>query len=287
MKLFRYTPKGQEQTVRCALELPDGRQADITSLVCDLDASFWRSQREKALQNYLQAGCPNFTTVPSEIEFLPPVPMPSKIVCAGLNYKAHKAEFQAESVPEPALFLKAPSAFCAPFSPTLLPPNAECLDYEVELALVIKTPLKNATLEEARKAIAGYTLLCDYSERHFQLECSGQWTKGKSYDSFAPLGPYLVSPDEFEAQTAPSLWLKVEGEERQNAPLSSMICSPVELLVYASRFMTLLSGDILSTGSPGGVAMGRPDKPYLKAGQVVTLGGTGLGEQRHLILEDV
>ena len=286
MKLFRYTAKGQDGLIRCGMELPAGIRGDITHLVGDFDASFWGSSREQALKDYYNEGCPDLIPIKGDIEFLPPVPTPSKIVCAGLNYTAHKAEFSAENLPEPALFLKAPSAFCGPFDPTLLPPQAQCLDYEVELALVLSKKVKNANLEEAKEAIAGYTLLCDYSERHFQLEGSGQWTKGKSYDSFAPLGPYLVSPEELEKTPAPTLWLKVEGELRQEAPISSMIFSPIELVAYASQFMTLLPGDILSTGSPGGVALGRPDKPYLRVGQVVTLGSHILGEQRHLIQED-
>lgn len=284
MKLIRYGEMGQE---RPAVLLPDGRRIDTSAYVSDYDASFWLSGEQRAfLSSFVASGCPNGVEVDASVRWAAPVAMPSKIVCAGLNYRAHNQEFSQAGATEAAIFLKAPSALCGPYDDTLLPPASQCLDYEVELAVVMGAPARHVSVEDASACIAGYTLLCDYSERSYQLERGGQWTKGKSYDSFAPIGPCLWVPEESVDISSWNLWLSVDGELRQSASCSTMIHSIPELISYASQFMRLCVGDILTTGSPGGVAMGRAGQPYLQAGQVVELGCASLGICRHVIVAE-
>lgn len=202
---------------------------------------------------------------------------PCTIACLGKCYAAHAKEFSGEELSEPSLFLKSTSAISSDLSFVLNPPGATKLDYEVELAVVLGDTLHNATPEEARKAIIGYTLMCDYSERAYQLEHGGQWTKGKSYDTFAPFGPVFVTKDEIHNPDNLVLQLKVNGEMRQHASTAELIMPVAELVAYTSRFLTLNAGDIVSTGTPGGVGMGMTPPQYLKPGDVVEFGCDAIG----------
>ncbi len=196
---------------------------------------------------------------------------PCILACLGKCYADHAREFSGDTPTEPSLFLKATSAISSDLSYVLNPVGAKKLDYEIELAVIIGDTLRNASEEEARRAIVGYTLMCDYSERAWQLEHEGQWTKGKSYDTFAPFGPVLVTKDEIPDPDNLELELKVNGETRQKASTSQLIMPVAQLVAYVSRFMTLNTGDVISTGTPGGVALGMPTPRYLKPGDVVEL----------------
>ena len=202
---------------------------------------------------------------------------PCTIACLGKCYAEHAKEFSGEELGEPSLFLKSTSAISSDLSYVLNPTGATKLDYEVELAVVLGDTLHRATPQEARKAILGYTLMCDYSERSYQLEHGGQWTKGKSYDTFAPFGPVLVSKDEIPNPDALHLQLKVNGEIRQDASTSQLVMPVGDLVAYVSQFVTLNAGDVVSTGTPGGVGMGMTPPQYLKPGDVVEFGCDAMG----------
>ncbi len=202
---------------------------------------------------------------------------PSNIACLGLTYPDHATEFGEEGTQQPALFLKSTSAISTDLSYVLRPIGSQCLDYEVELVAVIGAPLRRATAQEARHAIIGYTLLCDYSERDYQLKHGGQWTKGKSYDSFAPFGPIFVSKDELPDPDNLVLELRVNGELRQRASTSELMMPVAELVAHVSQYMTLNPGDVVSTGTPGGVALGEAESRYLQVGDVVEFGCERIG----------
>ena len=213
-----------------------------------------------------------------------PVDRPSKIVCVGKNYLDHAQEF-GEGVPsEPVLFMKASSAWSGPFDDVINPPGARQLDYEVELAVVIGRVATRIEEAVALQHVAGYTVFCDYSERHFQKERDGQWTKGKSCDTFAPAGPVMVSADEVPDPQALRLWCKVNGELRQNGWTGDMITPLKRLISYVSQFMTLLPGDVLATGTPGGVGMGMKPPRFLVPGDCVELGIEGIGRIRQRVV---
>ena len=211
---------------------------------------------------------------------------PSKLVCLGKSYADHAKEFDGDSVQEPAVFLKSPSAITSCSDVVLYPPGCDKLDYEIELAVVIKEVLKNASPEEAARAISGYTLMCDYSERANQLEHGGQWTKGKSYDSFAPMGPTFNSADVLRDGAGIPLVLKWIGAARQSGNTDGLIWPVPRLIAYVSRFMTLWPGDVVSTGTPGGVGMGMKPPVYLKPGDVVEWGSPAFGFASQAVVID-
>ena len=211
---------------------------------------------------------------------------PCTIACLGKCYAAHAKEFSGDTPEEPSLFLKATSAISSDISYVLNPPGAKKLDYEVELAVIVGDTLHNATAAEAKRAIIGYTIMCDYSERSYQLEHGGQWTKGKSYDSFAPFGPIFVSKDEIPNPDNLTLQLKVNGEIRQNASTAELIMPVAELVAYVSRFITLNPGDVVSTGTPGGVGMGMTPPQYLKPGDIVELGCDAIGWMKQVVEQE-
>ena len=211
---------------------------------------------------------------------------PCTIACLGKCYAAHAKEFSGDTPEEPSLFLKATSAISSDISYVLNPPGAKKLDYEVELAVIVGDTLHNATAAEAKRAIIGYTIMCDYSERSYQLEHGGQWTKGKSYDSFAPFGPIFVSKDEVPNPDNLTLQLKVNGEIRQNASTAELIMPVAELVAYVSRFITLNPGDVVSTGTPGGVGMGMTPPQYLKPGDIVELGCDAIGWMKQVVEQE-
>ena len=207
-----------------------------------------------------------------------------KMVCIGLNYSDHAREVGRPAPDEPTLFIKANSALNGPYDPIVRPPGASKLDYEVELAAVIGRDARNVSETDAMKHIAAYTIVDDVSERAFQMERGGTTTKGKSADTFAPIGPWVVTADEVAEPQKLELWTTVNGERRQRGSTSDMIFSVRELVAYVSRFMSLRAGDILSTGTPAGVAHGMKPPRYLEPGDVVEMGITGLGTQKSRIV---
>ncbi len=214
------------------------------------------------------------------------VARPSKIVCIGLNYIDHARETNAEVPKEPVIFLKATTALCGPNDDLLIPRGSQKTDWEVELAVVIGRKTKHVTEGEALNHVAGFVLHNDYSEREFQLEHGGQWVKGKSCDTFAPLGPFLATPDEVPDFQNLNMWLTVNGKVMQKSSSSNMIYKIPFLISYLSRFMTLLPGDVISTGTPAGVGLGMKPPVYLKPGDVVELGIDKLGQSRQVAVQE-
>jgi len=222
--------------------------------------------------------------VPGSVRLGPPICRPSKIVCIGLNYRDHAAETKAEPPKEPVLFFKSTTSLVGPNDPLKIPRNAAKVDWEVELAIVMEKKASYISENQALDYVAGFALHNDYSERSFQLERGGQWVKGKSADTFAPLGPFLATRDELPNFGQLAMWLKVNGEFRQRSSTSEMIFGAPFLVSYVSQFMTLLPGDVISTGTPAGVGLGMKPPQYLKAGDVVELGIDGLGESRQQVV---
>jgi len=275
MRLIRFGDKGNEEP---GIWLPDGRRIDASGEFLDYDEGFFAMGGLEALAEWVADGSPGGAEVDPAVRLGPPVARPSKLVCVGKNYLEHAKEL-GEGIPtEPTLFMKASSAWSGPFDDVMLPLGATKLDYEVELALVIGRTASYVEETEALDCVAGYATFCDYSERAFQKEMGGQWMKGKSADTFAPMGPCLVTPDELADPQALRLWCKVNGESRQNSWTGDMIYPVRRLLSYVSRFMTLLPGDVIATGTPGGVAMGMTPPRFLQAGDWVECGVEGLGE---------
>lgn len=221
--------------------------------------------------------------VPKDVRLGPPVVNCRKIICVGLNYSEHARESGAESPKEPILFMKAASALCGPNDDILMPAGCSKLDWEVELAVVIGRSGANIAESDAPAHIAGFSIIHDVSERAFQLEGTGQWVKGKSADTFAPLGPWLVTSDEITDPGSLELWLNVNGARRQHSSTKYMIFGVYSLISYISRFMSLHPGDIIATGTPAGVGLGMNPPSYLSAGDAVELGITGLGIQRQTV----
>jgi 2-keto-4-pentenoate hydratase/2-oxohepta-3-ene-1,7-dioic acid hydratase in catechol pathway len=281
MRLVRFGEKGCEEP---GVLLPDGRIVDASGEFGDYDEGFFAMGGPEALAVWVADGCQGGGTVDPAMRLGPPVARPPKIVCVGKNYLDHAREF-GEGVPEePTLFMKASSAWSGPRDGVVNPPGARKLDYEIELALVIGRTATRVAEADALACVAGYATFCDFSERAFQKEHGGQWTKGKSADTFAPMGPVLVTPDEIPDPQGLHLWCRVNGDLRQNGWTGDMIY-PVALLVsYISRFMTLLPGDVIATGTPGGVGMGMNPPCYLQPGDLVECGVEGLGEMSHRVL---
>ncbi|QGZ63548.1 fumarylacetoacetate hydrolase family protein [Paraburkholderia acidisoli] len=219
--------------------------------------------------------------VPTDVRLGPCVGQVGKIVCVGLNYSDHAAESNMPVPTEPVLFFKATSAICGPHDDVLIPPGAQKVDWEVELGVVIGEEARNVSRERALDYVAGYCVVNDVSERAWQIERGGQWDKGKSYDTFAPLGPWLVTRDEIADPQALDMWLEVDGKRYQNGNTRTMIFDVATVVSYISQFMSLQPGDVISTGTPPGVGMGQKPAPvYLHAGQTMRLSVSGLGEQR-------
>jgi 2-keto-4-pentenoate hydratase/2-oxohepta-3-ene-1,7-dioic acid hydratase in catechol pathway len=272
VKFLRFGPPGEE---RPGVLDANGRIRDLSDMMSDLSGA-----------NLARLGRVNPEGLP-RVEGSPRLGVPvagvGKVMCIGLNYSDHAAESGMAPPPEPILFMKATSALCGPNDPIVLPKGSEKTDWEVELGVVIGRAAKHVREEEALSHVAGYVAFNDVSERAFQLERAGQWTKGKSCDSFGPVGPWLVTPDEVGDPQRLSMELTVNGEVMQKGSTATMIFSVAHIVSYLSRFMTLHPGDIIATGTPPGVGMGRKPARYLKPGDVVETRIEGLGRQRAVV----
>jgi 2-keto-4-pentenoate hydratase/2-oxohepta-3-ene-1,7-dioic acid hydratase in catechol pathway len=261
----------------------DGTIRDLTGLVPDIGGAVL-SDTGLAMLRGLDAS--HLPVVAPGTRLGPCVAGVGKIICIGLNYSDHAAESGMPVPPEPIIFMKATSALCGPDDPIVIPRGSEKTDWEVELAVIIGTRAKHVSEADALAHVAGYAVTNDVSERAFQIERSGQWTKGKSCDSFGPLGPWLVTRDEVPDPQALPMWLKVNDVQVQDGTTATMVYGVAHLVSYLSQFMTLHPGDVISTGTPPGVGMGQKPPRYLKAGDVVELGITGLGAQRQDVLAE-
>ncbi len=264
---------------------PDGTRRDVSAFTRDFDCGFFARGGITQLAAWYAAHRGQCQIVAPQERLGCPVALPPFMLCVGLNYADHAAETGAKLPAEPVLFGKSPFAVCGPQDPVYLPPGSTHLDYEVELGLVIGATARHLSEAAAPAAIAGYLLINDVSERHYQKDRGGQWIKGKSYDHFAPAGPWLVTPDELGEVNRLALRLLVNGELRQDGNTANMLFSPAQIVAYASQFMTLMPGMIISTGTPAGVAMGmKPSPRYLAEGDRLELTGSGLGSQQALIV---
>lgn len=280
MKLLRHGPVGAE---RPGLLHTDGTIRDLTGLVPDIGGAVL-SDTGLAMLRGLDAGA--LPVVDAATRLGPCVGAIGKFVCIGLNYADHAAESGMAVPPEPVVFMKATSAVCGPNDPILIPRGSEKTDWEVELAVIIGKTAKYVTEDQALDHVAGYAVANDVSERAFQAERAGQWTKGKSCDNFGQLGPWLVTRDEVADPQDLKMWLTVNGQTMQNGSTRTMVYSVAHVVSYLSQFMTLHPGDVISTGTPPGVGMGMKPQRFLRPGDVVELGVEGLGQQRQEVLAD-
>jgi len=281
MKLIRFGDRGKEKP---GLVLQDGIRVDVSAAVADYDEEFFATDGLERLRQWVEKNAGNLPRVGPEVRLGACVCRPSKIVCIGLNYRDHAAETGQEVPKEPVIFFKASSSLSGPNDNVVIPKGSTKLDWEVELAFVIGKEARYVAQQDALDHVAGYVLHNDYSERAFQLERGGQWVKGKSADTFAPLGPFLATRDEIPDPGHLDLWLKVNGVTRQTSNTEQMVFGVADLLAYVSQFMTLLPGDVISTGTPPGVALGMKSPVYLKPGDVVALGIQGLGESQQEVV---
>jgi len=284
MKLIR---KGEPNEESPGLLLPDGREVDVSSFGEDYDEVFFETNGLERLSEWLKENGEDLPPFPENERYGSPIARPSKIVCIGLNYDDHARESGMEIPPEPVIFFKATSSFCGPNDDLILPRGGDKTDWEVELAFVIGKRASYVEESEAMDYLAGYALHNDYSERGFQLDRSGQWVKGKSCDTFAPFGPWLATQDEIKDPNNLKMWLKVNGETMQSSNSSNLHYKIPFLLSYVSQFMTLLPGDIISTGTPPGVGMGMDPQVYLQAGDLVELGIDQLGSSSQKVVPAV
>ena len=281
MKLLRHGPRGQEKP---GLIHADGTIRDLTGLVPDIGGAIL-SDNGLAMLRGLDAS--DLPVVPADTRLGACVAGTGKFICIGLNYADHAAESGMAVPPEPVIFMKATSAICGPNDPVIIPRTSVKTDWEVELAVIIGRKAKYVAEEDALDYVAGYAVAHDVSERAFQTERAGQWTKGKSCDNFGQLGPWLVTKDEVADPQDVGLWLTVNGVSRQNGSTRTMVYGVRHLVSYLSQFMTLEPGDVISTGTPPGVGMGmKPQPVYLRPGDVVELGIAGMGQQRQDVIAD-
>ena len=281
MKLLRHGPKGTE---RPGILHKDGTMRDLTGLVPDIGGAVLSDAGLAMLRGIDAATLP---VVDPATRLGPCVAGTGKFICIGLNYADPAAESGMAVPPEPVIFKKATSAICGPNDPIVIPRGSEKTDWEVELAIIIGKPAKYVSEDEAMAHVAGYAVTNDVSERAFQTERSGQWTKGKSCDNFGQIGPWLVTRDEVADPQALKMWLKVNGQTMQDGSTRTMVYGVKYLVSYLSQFMTLHPGDVISTGTPPGVGLGMKPPRYLKPGEVVELGIEGLGSQRQDVVADL
>jgi len=280
MKLIRFGEPGKEKPGIIINE----KYFDVSDYVREYDERFFTEDGLSFLKKI--TGDAELRPVPEDIRLGSPLARPSKIICIGLNYSDHAAETNMPIPKEPIIFFKSTTALCGPNDHLIIPKDSVKTDWEVELAVVIGKKASYVEEKNAMDHVAGYCLHNDYSEREFQMERGGQWVKGKSCDSFAPLGPFLATPDEMDDIHNLKLWLTVNGKMMQNGNTSNLIFKIPFLIAYISRFMTLLPGDIISTGTPAGVGMGQKPNPiYIKSGDVIELGIDGLGSSKQVAVE--
>ena len=278
MKLFRYGDPGDEKP---GIVNANGEHCDVSGFGEDFDEDFFAGDRLHMLDSWVKSNPHNCKKIDQIERFGSPVMRPSKLICIGLNYSDHAKESNMALPAEPVVFFKATSAIVGPNDDLIIPKNSKKTDWEVELAVVIGKKASYVDEAIALNYVAGYVLHNDYSEREFQLERAGQWVKGKSCDSFAPLGPYLATQDEITDVNDLRLWLTVNGTMMQDGNTKNLVFKIPHLVSYLSQFMTLLPGDIISTGTPAGVGLGqKPEPVYIKPGDVIELGIHGLGSSR-------
>lgn len=286
IKLFRF---GVFENEKPAVEYPDGTRLDVSAFGEDFNETFFAKDGIRRLQTWLATNATKCPKVAANERFGSPVARPSKIVAIGLNYIEHIKEGpgQGTSVPiprEPVIFLKSTTALCGPNDEVLIPKNSQKTDYEVELAIIIGKKASYVSEKEALNYVAGYSIINDYSEREWQLQKDGgQWDKGKSSDTFAPVGPYLVLSENVPNPENLNIWLKVNGKITQQANTKDLIFKLAKLISYTSQHMTLLPGDIIATGTPSGVGLGQKPQKFLKVGDVVELGIEGFGTQKQVL----
>jgi 2,4-diketo-3-deoxy-L-fuconate hydrolase len=282
MRLIRAGAIGAE---RPGVLLPDGTPVDVSPFVSDFDEQFFAGNGLPELERWVAAHAAGLDRFEPGMRMAPPIVRPGKIVCIGLNFRDHAAESGMNIPSEPVIFFKSPTALAGPDDDVVIPRGATKVDWEVELAVVIGRRASYVSPAAALEHVAGYALHNDYSERSFQMERGGQWVKGKSADTFAPMGPFLATRDEVPDPQRLDMWLTVNGRPMQKSTTANMIFDVATLVSYVSEFMTLLPGDVLSTGTPAGVAMGmKPEPRYLQAGDIVELSIEGLGTQRQRVV---
>jgi 2-keto-4-pentenoate hydratase/2-oxohepta-3-ene-1,7-dioic acid hydratase in catechol pathway len=281
MKLLRYGPVGAEKP---GLLDDEGQIRDLSRELQDFDAA---ALSPTGLANLAAMDAHGFPVVPGSPRIGPPVPRPINFVCIGLNYADHAAESGAKVPSEPIIFMKSPGAYIGPNDDVHIPRGSKKTDWEVELGVIIGSPAKYVSEADALNYVAGYCVCNDVSEREYQLERGGTWDKGKGCDTFGPTGPWLVTRDEVPDVQNLDMWLDVDGQRMQHGSTKTMIFGVAKLVSYISQFWTLHPGDVISTGTPPGVGMGKKPEPiYLKHGQIVTLGIDRLGEQRQRFVGD-
>ena len=281
MKLIRFGELGKEKP---GIILANGTKINVSDFGSDYDELFFGNNGLQRLKDWLEINKENCPVLDKSIRLGVPLVRPSKIVCVGLNYTKHAEESGMEIPKEPVLFFKATSALSGPFDQIIIPKNSKKTDWEVELAIIIEKKASYITKEEALDHVAGYVLHNDVSEREFQLERSGQWVKGKSCDTFAPIGPFIATKDEIKNPNNLNLWLKVNDKIMQDSCTSDFIFNVQHVISHISQFMTLLPGDIISTGTPFGVGLGLTPPLYLKHGDIVELGIEGLGKSKQHVI---
>lgn len=280
MKLIRYGTFGREKP---GVHLEDGTRIDVSNFGEDYDEKFFGEGGIERLRTWLKSNAEYCKKIPEDVRLGAPLMRPSKIVCVGLNYAQHAAESGMALPKEPVLFFKATSAIVGPNDDLIIPKRSEKTDWEVELGVVIGKKASYVSEEDALHHVAGYVLHNDYSERAFQIEREGQWCKGKGCDTFAPIGPFMTTKDEIKDPNNLKLWLKLNGQLLQNSSTSDFVFNVQQVVSYISQFMTLLPGDIISTGTPSGVGLGFNPPKYLKPGDEVELGIEGLGTSKQKV----
>jgi 2,4-didehydro-3-deoxy-L-rhamnonate hydrolase len=281
MKLFRFGPSGREKP---GVILDDGSRLDCSAFGGDWNEAFFGNDGVRKLRTWLAKNELHCPRVDKTTRLGPSIARPSKIICIGLNFVDHARETKAKIPEEPVIFFKSTTALAGPEDDVMIPRGGTKVDWEVELGVVIEKTARHVSEDRALEHVAGYVLHNDYSERAFQLERGGQWVKGKSCDTFAPVGPWLATSDEVPDPQKLKMWLKVNNETRQDSSTSNMIFGVAKLVSYVSQFMTLLPGDLISTGTPAGVGLGFDPPVFLKAGDVVELGIERLGQARQRIV---
>ena len=281
MKLIRYGKQGEEKP---GIQLDNEERIDVSSFVKDYDEEFFKTGGLNNLKDWLSHNEATAARLDDSVRLGSPVARPSKIICIGLNFKDHAEESGFDAPEEPLIFAKATSALSGPYDNIIIPRGSEQTDWEVELAVVIGKKASYVDQDQALDYVAGYVLHNDVSERTFQKDRGGQWIKGKSADSFAPLGPFMATTDEIENVNDMRMWLNVNGDNMQQGNTSKLIFGVDHIISYLSQFMSLLPGDVISTGTPAGVGMGMDPEVYLKPGDVVELGIDGLGSSKQNVV---